>query len=751
MPLLLSAAPAAAQTSSASNSAPPTPPDASSPSVAVAAPSSTALPEVIVTGTKTGATRLQRTPAAISVTSGVELRNGQINDIKDLSHLLPDVSYSQAENASEIYIRGIGTSNVSAGSDTDVTTQVDGVYIARPFGQLDQFIDVDRIEVLRGPQGTLYGRNAVGGTINVISKTPSDTLTGDVSVAGGNYGYFQGQSYVSGPIMDTVQGSIAFTYTRHDAYFTNIDPGKPDIGDLEQEGVRGQIRWEPTANIDATTRADVSYTHSNFENFDTVLAPLGASQGPFLSKSIANTIVGSKSKVDLNYPQVENTIDGGISEEVNWHFAPGFTLKSISAFRNSAFRESTDNDATDLNQVYAHFNENDKQYSQEFNLLYNSPSLQAVGGLYFFGDHDRALAAVNVNALTPIGALPVVFEQTHPNIDSFSGAIFGQATYFFTPTISGTVGARYTGETKELHEDFHETLLTTGASPPGFPAIYDETKDYYAFTPKFGLNWQFTPSTLIYGSITDGFKSGGFNYAVVSPAAASFAPERIWSYEVGVKTEMFDRRLRFNVDAFYYDYSNLQVGTIPAPGVVAILNAANATDRGIEVEMVAKPTPSFTFTANFSVLDAKYDSFPASTVPTALLPYVSKAYPLNGSYAVNAAGNYLVNAPKFSGLVAVDYNHDVFNGYKFNAHVDLTYRDRTYLDPSNVLIASQGAYSLLNGQLGIETPDRLWRAEIFGKNLTNKGYLLYVSAAGDTPDGYEGDPRTYGVRLSRHF
>ncbi len=746
-PLLMMATAAAAQT-------PASPPAAASPQTPLAQPadaSATQLQEVVVTATKTGAQLLQRTAESVSVATGQQLVSGGINDIKDLSQFVPNTSFSQNTAHAEIYIRGVGSDNIGVGSDPDVTTQIDGVYIARPSAQLADFIDVDRVEVLRGPQGTLYGRNAAGGTINIISRQPTSYFTGQTILSGGDYGYFQGQAFLSGPLADKLQASLAFNYVRNDPYFKNIAPGGQDVGGASDGGIKGQLRWEPLPDIDATTRADFSYKNDAFESYS---QPLVATRFP----SLANTVVGQLRDVALNDPQMLNSLDGGVSEEINWRFAPHFNLKSITAYRFDYFHLNDDNDDTEQELTDFHTAENDRSISQEFNVQYNSDRLKAVGGVFVFHDNDRGINTILVPPSLIRAAASSLDQTGKTTVDSTSGAAFGQGTYFLTSTISATVGMRYTLETKTLDQEYTRTSLnpaTLGGSFPGYPLSFGLSKDFNAFTPKFGLNWQITPDDLLYVSATKGYKSGGFNYAAASAATSEFAPEKIWSYEIGAKTEWLQHRLRINVDGFYYDYSNLQVQQLIAQGVASIGNAATAVGRGMEVELVGKPSPFLQLTANFSILDAKYGNFPNASVPQALIGVLpnetcttTRAGP---SCTVSASGNYLNNAPTSNAVGAIDYSRPVFSGYLFSGHVDYTWRSRTYFDPSNALVLSQGAYGLFNAQVALETADHAWRVQLFGKNLTDKAYAVTSSAAGIIPAALVGAPRTYGVRVLRSW
>lgn len=705
-----------------------------------------ALEEIVVTSTKTGVGSLQTTPVAVSVIGGGQLTGQGLNNIRDLAQFVPNVIFAQNTASAEIYIRGVGSNNVSAGSDPDVTTQIDGVYIARPSGQLTDFIDVDRIEVLRGPQGTLYGRNAVGGTINIISRKPSDEFGGEVQLTAGNYSLGQLQAYVTGPLSaDVLQGSVAVNYTYHDPYFKNIAPGGHNIGDGDRGGAKVQLRWAPGMNVEAITRADFTRTDENFESYSQVIAP---TKFP----SLANTLVGNFRTVALNDPQVMNTYIGGISEEINWHLSDPLSFKSITGWRSTRFDFTNDNDSTELFLQFSHQRETDSAVSQEFNLQYAGERATGVVGTYYFQDQDHQIATVVVppSVITP--APRALFNEVSPVVRSKSGAVFAQGTLHLTSQLSATLGGRYTDENKKLDQAYvrqSENPVMLGVPFPGFPSVFDLSSDYSAFTPKIGLEWRASDAALLYVSATRGYKSGGFNFTAPAPQGASFQPEKIWSYEAGAKTEWLERRLRLNTTVFYYDYTNLQVQQLITAGVLSIGNAATAKVKGAELELLAKPTAALQFTWNFSALDAKYVSYPGASVQAALVGFVPHETCVGLNCTIDASGNFLNAAPRFSTLVAVDYAPQISASWEGLAHIDYSWRDRAYFDPSNVAVMSQGPYGLVNGQLGMRGgPARAWSAQLWVRNLTDAKYYVTTAASGVTPNGLAGDPRTFGVRLT---
>jgi iron complex outermembrane receptor protein len=705
-------------------------------------PESTSLSDIIVTGAKTGAERLQSTPIAVSVVDSALLENQGLATVQDIARYVPNLSFSRNTGAALIYIRGIGSGNAGAGSDPSVTQQIDGVYIARATGHLTDFFDVDRIEVLRGPQGTLYGRNAVGGTINVLSRQPSSTFSGRVRVGYGNYDSKSIEGFVTGPISgDVVTASLAMNFRDRDAFFNNVVPGGADVGSAHRFGVRGQIRLQPTADFDFTLRADYSLVDEVFESYDHLVRPV-----PF-NAPLANALVGSYRDVAVDQRQSIRNDLGGVSGEANWRLGGGFALKSITAWRSTKIDFNNDNDATDLFVQHARTTETDKQFSQEFNLNYSKDRVKGVAGLYYFGDRD-----VQVNrAVVPVSvATPPVRTQiatAAPIVETRSYAAFAQVNYEVLSELSLILGARYTSEKKSIAQAFTRTSLnpgTLGASLPGFPAIFTAERRDEAFTPKFGVDFQATRDLFFYASATRGFKSGGYNNAGTSVATVGFNPEKIWSYEAGAKTEFLSRRLRVNLTAFQYDYTDLQVRQFLSVGNAVITNAASAKVRGLEIEVLAKPTADIQLTANTSFLDAKYRSFPNASIPGGFAAYTPNQICVAGVCTINASGNRLDNAPRGSGVVAIDYSPRLAD-LRLAAHLDYTWRTRAFYDPSNIEIASQKGYGLFNANIGVG-PDRGWKLELFVNNLADKKYYVIVAGNGLAPGAIVGEPRTYGIR-----
>ncbi len=698
--------------------------------------------DIIVTAARTGASLLQKTPIAVSAFSSDQLAQTLSSNVRDLAQFVPNMNISQVTANPVITLRGVGSNNVFNGSDPDVTMQVDGIYYARPSAQTNDFIDIERVEVLRGPQGTLYGRNAIGGTINVISRRPSDRVTGEGALTVGNYGAVQAQAYVSGPIVPgKIQASVAATYIRHDNYEQNITPNASQSGvyNANRGGVRGQVRVELSDTIDATTRAD-------YQSLDENLPGPYHLKVPFALAPLASSIVGNYRKDAIDNPSTDKYHAYGVSEEVNVELAPNVTLKSLTGFRWNSYRLTTDNDGTELNRILGAFHETEKSQSQEFDLNAKLDKFDLVVGGYFF--HDTAFTDVSATIIVPAN----IKINSLVNFFTRSYAAFGQGTYHITPTLSVTGGVRYTTEKKGIDVFVTRTSLASGATLPGFPIIFQTEPSFKAWTPKFGLDWNAKPNLLLYASITKGFKSGGTNYAANSLATAAFNPETMWSYEAGFKADLLDRHLRLNVSAFHYVYKDLQIQSSISPGVVSIGNAAQAKVDGIEAELIARLTSHFTLSGNGSLLNARYSTFTTASVGAALAPLILADPRYNAALGTfNATGNKLNQAPTYSATIAAQNDFPISGGATITVRGDVFFQGRTYYDPENSIYTSQAPYALLNAQVGYSSPNKTFQVTAFVKNLTAKQYLFAFQSNGVEPAGFAGAPRTFGVRVGKKF
>ena len=588
------------------------------------AANSNGIAEVVVTATKMGETNQQKTAIPVDVVTAATLTSDNIENLKDLQSEVPSLTIQHGLN-DIVTIRGVGSFN---GLEGDVSEYFDGVYLARQSViQSTNFNDLERIEVLEGPQGTLYGRNSTGGAINFISKAPSDTFGFQNTLNIGNYALIDEAARITGPVADNMQASLSFSHAQHDGYIHNVYPGVGNVDGENRTGAKFQLRWEPTSNITNTLRADYLYTNEAWQSSDVLL-------NTFPGDALANSTLVNFHETDMSRAPNETEHAYGVNDELNWKINDNLSLKSLSAVRtdtslylNGSFGSI---DSGPGGSQYSEY-----QVSQEFNILNHYGPLSGLVGLYIYDDQSKQVA----NVYKPQGIVGnppwgiYVFQDVlQPTL---SNAVFFQETYQVTPTIGITVAARYTEERKTLNTNTEfwtdcgnpatppvqtppYSLFCKGggvnttnnpyvSAPAQNPFIADLNRNYHALTPKLVVNWQATPDALLYASASEGTKSGGFSGTAQFDAGASFSQELLWDYEVGAKTEWFDHTLRFNFDLFHYVWSGLQFNAIIGPEQQVVSNAGDATLNGAEFNAIYKPTPALTMTAGLVLLNSDYN------------------------------------------------------------------------------------------------------------------------------------------------
>jgi iron complex outermembrane receptor protein len=741
--------------------------------------SSSQIGEVIVTATKTGVTQLQKTPISIAVVSDVALKNTETTSIRDLPNLVSGLKLSTGQIQTTLYIRGVGGFNAGEG---DVSIYMDGVYLgANSLALGFNFNDVDRIEVLKGPQGTLYGRNSTGGALNLISKTPTNELNLQNTATIGNYNLLEDQFYVSGPLIkDKVTASFAVDVVRRDGYLKNIVPSSPDLMNANRLGYRGQLRWQITPDIVDTVRADSEYTNEHYASAAKLLYPV-------TWNSLANTIIGNFHKVATNADVYNREAAWGVSNDLSWTINSMLTAKSVTAYREDRSHNAQDGDATedvtssegigawgntgyftgaipDLGamDVWEH------QFSEEFNLLNKIGPFSGVAGLYYYNEYVNQIGstiaigpAKEALALNPNAAATRVGSPRDTRIPVISQAAFFEETYHVTPRLGVSVGARYTEERKVLDTynlaiNLLTNVVTTKFDIRGGAAAVNH---YHAFTPKFGVNYQVTDDAMVYASATKGFKSGGYSSSARSLIGASFGQETLWSYEVGAKTDWFDHRLRVNLAAFRNDWQGLQFSATISnnPPVTGTSNAAAAYINGLEADITAKPDPTITLTGSVTLLDAKYVNFKTFNPGASLIPYLAGDPRFTAATAqqgarYDASGKTLVEAPPVSLIFTGQKDFNFSNGSSVYVRGEYQYTALTYFQPSDTPIASQPAFSLYNASIGYEAPGGHWQVALWGKNLSDQNYVINVGLNSNNhitaPIGL---PRTFGARITYNY
>jgi iron complex outermembrane receptor protein len=685
--------------------------------------------EVTVTATKMGATNLQDTAMAISAFTADYLEKTGTSDVRDLVFGTPNLVIAQNGNSAQVYIRGIGSNNSFAGGETSSTVHLDGVYVARPGAVFFNFLDIERIEVLRGPQGTLYGRNSVGGTINVISRKPDTEFRAKVQGTIGNYNRRTLEGYVSGPIAgDRLSASLSAQRSERDGYFGNITTNGNDRGSEDNWSVRGQLRAQPTDSLELLLRADYLSDQGIPTQNQALLLPFFPVAGGPENPTTAS-IRGDWHKVALNTPSTFDRTLNGVSAELTYTISETMALKSLTAYRTAKTSSLSDTDATDLNRQTTGLTEDQNQLSQEFNLSGKVGRATYVAGLYYFDEHIETggdgVYAIAANFKT----------RPTPTVDTKAIAVYGQFDYALSERVTVTAGLRYSDETKDFDQLLNRVNGLTGAPLPGFPVRYLRDGEYQAWTPKLGLQFRASDDLMFFASATRGFKSGGFNFSSAN-ALHGYDPETLWSYEAGFKSEFAQRTIRLNGTAFYYDYKDLQVQAFITPGVTDITNAADASVQGVELELLARPTDALSIGGSANWLDATYKNFPAA--------------PITGG-TFNASGKRLNSAPEYSFTAFGEYAAQLASSAGLTVRVEYSWKDRQYFTVVNDAIQTTPSYGLLNAHVSYTAPDGHWQVTAYGRNLTDDQYLVSTAGFTAVPSGTPGDPRTYGLRVSYSY
>ncbi|MDB5367566.1 MAG: hypothetical protein JWM77_3493 [Rhodospirillales bacterium] len=676
-----------------------------------------ALEEITVTAEKRGE-NLQAVPISITAFSGAGLQARGILTTVDLAQFTPGLQFSTNAAYAQPYIRGIGSNQLNVASDPSVAVNIDGVYVTRPASQIANFLDVERVEVLKGPQGTLYGRNATGGAINIISNSPTREWTGKASVEIGNYDALNGSFVLSGPIVaDKVLARVAVGRETRDGFYPNlVDDRRIDsLGVTQARGI---------VDVLATDTFSLRFAGSWRREKDTRgLAAFTFYPGPANLPPYNRPILSGNGKVDADGPlRGENEADS-VSMTAKWQIGD-LTATSITAHRHSSFAYALDLDQTgyhyadNLNQT-----ETSRTTTQEVRLEQSDANrFYWTIGAFYLGEK----ASAN-NLYKYWYANLTIVPQGRAATDAY--AAFGQAYFKLTDQIRLTAGARYSAEERTV--DVRSTVNTAATT-------FKDKANFYAFTPKFAIDYTFAPNVMAYASATKGFKSGGYN--ATSTTNPAFRPEQVWAYEAGIKSDLMNRRLRLNAAMFYYDYTDLQV-IESVPGFPSrITNAAAATIKGAEFSAEAAVTSQLILNANLALLDAKYDQYKT----------IDSERPSLG--VLDLKGLTLPRSPKMTFNLGAAYSWDAPWG-QFTARGDYFHTSKIYFVSFDTPKETQAGYGLVNASLTFTPNVGSWTATAWARNLTDQKYsqVLLSNSGFFGTIGFPGAPQTYGLRFDYRF
>lgn len=651
---------------------------------------------------------LQDTPISITAMTGETLQAIGVSNIEDFQIFTPGVTITN-DSMAIVNIRGIGTSAFGVATDPSSTVHYDGVYIPRPTTGYQDMFDVERVELLRGPQGVLFGRNSAGGTLNITSKAPSDEFELRTGLTIGNLNRRSFGGAVSGPVTQRTRGRLTVLTSDRDGVYDDPATGA-DYQDLNSRAVRGSLAINVTEAFELTLRADYN------RDRETGYPAVRLSYPPEFAVAGATIPRGERQLALDTMPR--NDVDNGGASVTAVYTGEPITLKSISAYRASDVEQVLDVDATDLFLRDIVFEEESKSFTQEFQITNNDPErLEWIAGAFYLNERGED----QIQILEPGRALAIPEENV---TDAY--ALYGQATYSLGERHRVTAGLRYSYEVK----DFQYRILLDG--PEVDAAAAEESWD--AWTPRLGIQHDINDDVMVYASATRGFKSGGFQLGDGKP----FLPEYLWSYEAGLKALLLDQRLRANVGVFYYDYTDLQVVEY-INGVATTTNAGKATLQGGELEMTALVTDNFDLIGTVAYLDAEYDRY--------------------FDQGVDLAGRTLPNAPKWNLTLASEYRVELDGGSMIKLRADVAQRDEIFFKANNLPQFSADSYVLVNARVAFTTPGEAWEVALYGRNLTDERYATYKTVGTDTtgvsnpnlPLAVFGEPRQYGLQVVWSF
>jgi len=718
---------------------------------------SLALEEIVVTATKV-AQDIGRTPAAITAITADALGPGGIREVRDLALSVPNLSVGDQFGVNRTFIRGIGMTSIDLGADGAVAFLQDGAMIPRPSHQLAGFYDLEQIEVLRGPQGTLYGRGATAGVVNMITRKPTEDLDGYLNYTLGNYSATTVEGALGGPIAgETVMGRISGKADKRDGYGSNLTTGKA-VDNRNAQAVRGSLRFKPSDTLDMVLMAD----YFQEDDYNYAFHFLGTTVVP--EDELAHNLLGGRTIFDYyadrgKKPNQRNIVsdqdpinerDGtAVSAIIDWDFADGWNLKSITAWRdfNRFLRDDLDGSDVDMFGQNNYIEESES-WSQDFTVAGTAANVEWLMGANYFSEkmHGEVKVpltnfAVLVNALNagnpdwvnlPAGALDSLNYWQNGDVDVEAYGVFLQGRYAFSDAWALTLGARYNYEKREGTGSFIFDAL--GVNVPT-----DREKSWDKVTPKALLEYKTGNDGLAYLQFTQGFKSGVINIGSLNDV---IDPEYVDAYEIGYKMPFADDRASLRAAAFFYDYTDLQVGFVNEQSVVETVNAASAEIMGVELELFARFTEGLSGNLSATWLDATYTDF------------------VTGDYRqdfeqVDLSGNYLQNAPKYTLNGVLDYRRPVTATGAIVGRIEASYQDKVYFTEFNNSDAEQDAYGLLNLMAGYEGGDGKWSVTGWVRNATDEfvysNNIITAPLYGSVRVGSLLPPRTYGLTLSLNF
>jgi iron complex outermembrane receptor protein len=719
------------------------------------------LEEIVVTA-QHREERLQDVPIAIAAVSANTLKENGVDTSRDLPQIVPSVQFTRSGASGLFFVRGVGTTNAAVGEEGANAVYVDGVYLADLAQTINNFNNIERIEVLKGPQGTLFGRNATGGLIHIITREPGDEWKLDGQLGYGNYETINARAYVGGPITDQIGVDLALTKThQNEGWGRNVVLNRKNkIQDFG--GARSKIVIKPTDTIKFVLAGDYS------EGSDNLALGYQIDPGTVGSGGQVGGVAPNGQKLGwwdatLNdYPLTEQRIWGVSGTlEADLGFAK---LTSVTAYRKTRNHSDFDVDGGPLPLIRIAFVSGGKSFQQEVRLASNTtdPLSWQLGVFYLHTEAQNDSQFLGA-AFAAIGRGQHIVAKLKSN----SYAAFAEATYAITPTTHLTGGVRYTEDKRNF--DGGQANISAAGVDGAFAKNAVTNLSYNKVTWRVALRQDITDDVNVYASVNRGFKAG--SYSLQSPLNVPYLPQTITAYEAGIKTELFDRKLRLNLSGYHYDIKDYQVRSAATanPGASVTLNAATVKVDGADLDFEAAPTDALRIFGGATVLNSRYGKFGGAgapfqapivypnpaTCPANLrgttAPGVLGAGPRTGGYTTcfgDVSGLRTMNAPKFTASLGASYKVPVGETGQVRLSALYSYNSGYVFEPDNV--ARQPSYSLVNASIEYRPVEQLG-IELWGRNLGNEKYAVQKITSGTGVTQSVGAPRTYGVNLNFTF
>ena len=690
-----------------------------------------AVEEIVVTAQKRSE-NLQDVPVSVTAFNAKALEERGVTNVIGLNNLAPGLRVSSGDAAAnpKIFIRGVGLSDFNPNSSSGVGIYVDGVYVGSPLAQMAGFFDIGQIEILRGPQGTLYGRNTNGGAVNITTRRPTQSFTAEAGAEYATYNAVTLNGAVGGPVIDDVLAvRAAAQYVKDDGHTYNRVTGN-DVNATDYWAIRLSALYTPTPDIEAlfqlnrfVNRGDATQPqHRATMAFDPSAAgPDGLCAPAYYTSGLCGDLFGYVD-LDHNDRALDANAEGkdkidlfGLSAQVDWDLG-AVSLVSVTAW-SWAHRNAFENtDSSPFQMLEINYLARQRQFTQELRLQSNDDGDDRwnwVVGAYFMDETVKDASTQDVlrdlRPLFPDGysLADSVAAFSYPYTqDTRSYALFGQADYRITDRLIATAGLRYSADEKAM--DYRSQ-----AEGGLFVLLdFEQEKTFSAWSGRLGLRYELSDDVNLYATYNRGFKSGGFfgGLATTAEEMEPYDNEQLDAFEVGVKSQLFDRRLRLNASAFYYDYQDQQVfAQVLRNGLTVLVldNAANSEVYGAEVEATARITENFTVDAGLSLLKAEYGEYVTLTD--------------------DFSGNTLPQSPKVTFNIAASYSLPLANGSELNATLDAAYSSKIYFDNSNAERLSQDAVWVVGAQGGWTSPDGKVELGGFVRNLFDETYAVSIS------------------------